>query len=73
MGKRKRRLLKETRQKIVIESTRTGFSAHFTKLPVYSTGNSLGDLLINLKESVELYLEADSKQELAQAKRTEET
>lgn len=57
MSKRKKRIVRHNRQKITIEATNTGFSGYFHKLPVYSTGKSIGELLINLKGSLDLYLE----------------
>lgn len=42
---------------IVIEKTRTGFSAYSEKLPIYTTGNNLAELIGNAYEATELYFE----------------
>lgn len=40
---------------IKIEQTRTGFSAYFDEIPVYTTGKDMQTLLTNLYEAYELY------------------
>ncbi|MBK9106812.1 MAG: type II toxin-antitoxin system HicB family antitoxin [Saprospiraceae bacterium] len=42
---------------IVIEKTRTGFSAYSEKLPIYTTGKNLAELIGNAYEATELYFE----------------
>jgi predicted RNase H-like HicB family nuclease len=49
--------------KIIVEKTRTGFSAFSSDYPVYTTGKTIADLINNAYEAVNLYLE-DSKTQI---------
>ena len=49
--------------KIIVEKTRTGFSAFSSDYPVYTTGKTISDLINNAYEAVNLYLE-DSKTQI---------
>ena len=42
---------------MIIERTRTGYSAYATKFPVFTVGKSLDELKTNILEAVNLYLE----------------
>ncbi len=42
---------------MLIERTRTGYSAYATKFPVFTVGKSLEELKANILEAVNLYLE----------------
>jgi predicted RNase H-like HicB family nuclease len=42
---------------MIIERTRTGYSAYATKFPVFTVGKSLEELKNNILEAVNLYLE----------------
>lgn len=46
---------------IVIEKTRSGFSAYAEKLPIYTTGKSLAELIGNAYEATQLYFEDGEK------------
>jgi hypothetical protein len=46
---------------MIIERTRTGYSAYSTKFPVFTVGKSLDELKNNILEAVNLYLEEDQK------------
>lgn len=46
---------------IVIEKTRTGFSAYSEKLPIYTTGKNLAELIGNSYEATQLYFEDGKK------------
>jgi predicted RNase H-like HicB family nuclease len=47
--------------KMVVERTKTGYSAYAAKYPVYTTGKSLDELKANMLEAVNLYLEKQGK------------
>lgn len=47
--------------KMVVEKTRTGYSAYAEKLPVFTTGRSLDELKSNVLEAVNLYYEKQGK------------
>ncbi len=42
---------------VTVEKTDTGFSAFTNNYPVFTTGKTAADLLNNLKEAINLYLE----------------
>ena len=42
---------------MIIERTRTGYSAYATKFPVFTVGKSLEELKANILEAANLYLE----------------
>ncbi len=42
---------------IIVEKTKTGYSAFAEKLPVYTIGNTLEELKTNTIEAINLYLE----------------
>lgn len=44
-----------TKLKVIIEKTRTGYSAHADKLPVYTTGRNITELITNFLEAVNFY------------------
>ena len=46
---------------IIIERTKTGYSAYSEKFPVYTAGKSLEDLKSNILEAINLYLEDQGK------------
>jgi len=47
---------------VIIEKTDTGFSAYTENYPVYTTGQTISELLINIVEALNYYLEdQDSK------------
>ncbi|MDZ4824406.1 MAG: type II toxin-antitoxin system HicB family antitoxin [Flavobacteriales bacterium] len=46
---------------VIVENTGTGFSAYFADHPVFTTGNTLLELRLNLVESMNLYLEEEGK------------
>jgi predicted RNase H-like HicB family nuclease len=46
---------------IIIERTKTGFSAYTEKFPIYTVGKSLEELKANILESVNLYLQGEYK------------
>ena len=48
---------------IIVEKTKTGFSAFSSDYPVYTTGKTIADLINNAYEAVNLYLE-DSKTQI---------
>ncbi len=41
--------------KVIIEKTRTGYSAYAVKIPVYSTGANVKELMDNVVEGVNFY------------------
>jgi predicted RNase H-like HicB family nuclease len=51
------------RIKIIVEKTKTGFSAYSSEFPIYTTGKTIADLINNAYEAVNLYLE-DSKTQI---------
>lgn len=46
---------------IVIEKTRSGFSAYSEKLPIYTTGKNFAELIGNAHEATQLYFEDEKK------------
>jgi predicted RNase H-like HicB family nuclease len=46
---------------IIIEKTKTGYSAYAEKYPVYTTGGSLEALKTNILEALNLYFEEQDK------------
>jgi predicted RNase H-like HicB family nuclease len=46
---------------MVVERTKTGYSAYAAKYPVYTIGKSLDELKVNMLEAVNLYLEKQGK------------
>lgn len=46
---------------IIVERTKTGFSAYAKKYPVYTTGESLEQLKANMLEAINLYFEKQGK------------
>jgi len=47
--------------KIIVEKTKTGYSAYAEKYPVYTVGKSLEELKCNILEAVNLLLEESGK------------
>ena len=47
---------------IVVERTKTGYSAYAEKYSVYSTGKSLGELRMKMVEAMNLYFDDKNKQ-----------
>ena len=45
--------------KTIVEKTKTGFSAYTEEYPVFTTGRTLSELLNNIVEALNLYLEDD--------------
>ena len=46
---------------IIIERTKTGYSAYTEKFPIYTVGKTLEELKSNILESVNLYLKGEAK------------
>lgn len=46
---------------IIVEKTKTGYSAYAEKYPVYTVGNSLEELKTNMLEALNLNFERDGK------------
>jgi predicted RNase H-like HicB family nuclease len=46
---------------MIIEKTKTGYSAYAEKYPVYTVGGSLDELKANILESLNLYFEKEGK------------
>ncbi len=46
---------------IIIEKTRTGFSAYAVDIPIYTTGKNIAELIGNANEAAQLYYEEDKK------------
>jgi predicted RNase H-like HicB family nuclease len=44
---------------MIIERTKTGYSAYSTKFPVFTVGKSLDELKANILEAVNLYLDEE--------------
>ena len=42
---------------IIVENTRTGYSAYVRKYPVFTTGNNLEEIRVNVLEALNLYFE----------------
>ncbi len=47
--------------KIIVEKTRTGYSAYADKFPVYTVGRTLEELKANILEALNLLFDKDSK------------
>jgi predicted RNase H-like HicB family nuclease len=47
--------------KVIVERTKTGYSAYAEKFPVYTVGKSLEELKSNILEVINLYLEDQGK------------
>lgn len=46
---------------MIVEKTKTGYSAYAEKYPVYTVGNSLEELKSNMLESLNLHFEAQNR------------
>ncbi|MBA2422631.1 MAG: XRE family transcriptional regulator [Chitinophagales bacterium] len=46
---------------MIVEKTKTGYSAYAEKYPVYTVGNSLEELKTNILEALNLYFEKQGK------------
>jgi predicted RNase H-like HicB family nuclease len=46
---------------MIVEKTKTGYSAYAEKYPVYTVGNSLEELKTNMLEALNLFFEAKGK------------
>ncbi len=46
---------------MIVERTKTGFSAYAEKYPVYTVGSSLDELKANMLEAINLYFEKDGR------------
>lgn len=46
---------------IIIEKTRTGFSAYAIDIPIYTTGKNIAELIGNANEATQLYYEEDKR------------
>ncbi len=46
---------------MVVEKTKTGYSAYAEKYPVYTVGSSLEELKTNILEALNLYFEKQDK------------
>ena len=46
---------------MIVEKTKTGYSAYAEKFPVYTTGKSLEELKSNILESLNLYFDEQEK------------
>lgn len=46
---------------IIVEKTRTGFSAYAVDIPIYTTGKNIAELIGNANEATQLYYEEDKK------------
>lgn len=44
---------------IIVERTKSGYSAYTSKYPVYTVGKSLEELRTNIVDAINLYLEKD--------------
>ena len=42
---------------IKVETTSTGYSAYVEEHPIYTTGGNLSELLSNLNEAIEFYID----------------
>jgi predicted RNase H-like HicB family nuclease len=47
---------------MVVEKTKTGYSAYSVKYPVFTVGSSLEELKANMLEALNLYFESAGKQ-----------
>lgn len=46
---------------MIVERTKTGYSAYAEEYPVYTVGKSLEELKVNMLEALNLYFEKDGK------------
>jgi predicted RNase H-like HicB family nuclease len=46
---------------IIVESTKTGYSAYAKKYPVYTTGKTLDELKVNILEALNLLFEEENR------------
>jgi predicted RNase H-like HicB family nuclease len=53
------RIMKSTKTKIkiIVEKTKTGFSAYSSDYPIFTTGKTIADLTDNIYEAANLYFE----------------
>jgi predicted RNase H-like HicB family nuclease len=51
---------KKNKLKMIVEKTNTGFSAFCEEQPIYTTGESVAELINNAHEAVQLYLEDET-------------
>lgn len=49
--------------KVIVEKTSTGYSAHADKLPVYTTGENVKELMTNIVEALNFYF-AETKEKV---------
>ena len=51
--------MKSTKKKIkiIVEKTKTGFSAYSSDYPIFTTGKTIADLIDNIDEAANLYFE----------------
>jgi predicted RNase H-like HicB family nuclease len=47
----------KTKIKIIVEKTKTGFSAYSSDYPIFTTGKTIADLTDNIYEAANLYFE----------------
>ena len=47
---------------VIVERTKTGYSAYAEKYPVYTTGKSLEELKSNIQEALNLYFDGEKKE-----------
>jgi hypothetical protein len=57
--------------KIIVEKTSTGFSAYSEKLPVFTTGTTVGEIVKNIIEGLELYFEESGESKTITVKNLE--
>jgi predicted RNase H-like HicB family nuclease len=52
-------IMKSTKKKIkiIVEKTKTGFSAYSSDYPIFTTGKTIADLIDNIYEAANLYFE----------------
>lgn len=50
-----------TKINIVIEKTKTGFSAYASDYPIFTTGSNIAELLGNAQEASQLFFEKENK------------
>lgn len=46
---------------IIVEKTETGYSAYAEEYPVYTVGNNLDELKLNILEAINLYFEEEKR------------
>lgn len=52
--------MSKTKITLIVEKTNTGFSAYSDNYPIFTTGNSVTELIINVFEATELYFKEES-------------